>query len=134
MGAKIRLVFWLLTAICFGYNFYLWGGLEATPQVGKQLMRDAPFSSPLAATYMFLGRKINGTIGRVDEAREFAARRFPELVANPELVQNLAVPRFLAAQSLAGRLAYYGAPLLLLLSFVLHVRRQKPIRSLGSGS
>lgn len=134
MGARIRLVFWLLTVICFGYNFYLWGGLEATPVIGRQLMNEAPFQSPLAASYMFLGRKINKTIGQREEAVAFAARRFPELVANPEKVQNLAVPRFLAAQSTPGRLAYYGAPILLVLSLVLHARRQKPIRSFGGTS
>lgn len=134
MGVKIRTFFWVLTAICFGYNFYLWGGLEHTPVVGRQLMSEAPFGSPLAATYMFLGRKINGTIGRSEEAQAFAARRFPDLVAKPELVQNLAVQRFLSAQSLPGRLMYYGAPILLVLSFVLHARRQKAIRSLGSGN
>ena len=134
MGKRIRLLFWLLTAICFAYNFYLWGGLEATPVIGRSLMREAPFQSPLAATYMFLGRKINKTIGRRQEAQEFAARRFPELIAHPELVQNLAVSRFLAAQSTPGTLCYYGAPILLVLSFVLHARRQKPIRSLGGAN
>ena len=133
MGVKIRIFFWLLTAICFGYNFYLWGGLEATPVVGRALMREAPFS-PLAATYMFLGRKINGTIGQREEAVEFAARQFPELVGHPEELRNMAVRRVLAAQSTPGTLCYYGAPILLVLSFVLHALRQKPIRSLGGAN
>jgi hypothetical protein len=134
MGRKVRVFFWLLTAFCFGYDFYLWGGLERTPLVGRELMKEAPFQSPLAATYMFLGQKVNGTLGREDQARAFAAARFPELVAHPEQLQFIGVRRFLDAQSLAGSLAYYGAPLLLVLSLVLHVRRQKPIRSLGGTS
>ena len=132
MGVKIRVVLWFLTAICFAYNFYLWGGLKSTPLIGAQLMEEAPFDSPLAATYMFIGNKVNGTIGRREEAREFAARRFPELVANPAEVENLAIRRFLAAQDYWGTLCYYLAPLLLVLSVVLHMMRQKRIRSLGA--
>jgi hypothetical protein len=133
MGPKIRLFFWLLTAIFFGYDFYLWGGLEGTPVIGKELMKEAPFQSPMAATYMFLGKKINGSLGTQDASREYARRHFPELVAHPEKVENLAVYRFLDAQSFGESMMYYGAPLLLVLSFVLHMMRQKQVRSLGSG-
>ena len=131
MGPKVRVFFWLLTAICFAYNCYLWGGLKDTPQIGRQLMTEAPFGSPLAATYMVFGSKINATIGRTDEARQYAARVFPELVAHPELVENLAVRRFLSAQPAWASFSYYMAPLLLVLSFVLHMMRQKKIQSFG---
>ena len=131
MGPKVRLLSWFLTVLCFGYNFYVWGGLKDTPLISQQLMKEAPFGSPLAATYMVFGQKINGTIGRTDEGREFAAREFPELVAHPELVENLAVRRFLSAQSALGSACYYLAPILLVLSFVLHAMRQKKIRSMG---
>jgi hypothetical protein len=132
MGVKIRAFLWVLTAICFAYDFYLWGGLRNTPLIGAQLMEEAPFDSPLAATYMFIGNKVVGTLGRRDEASEFAARRFPELVADPAEVEHLAVRRFLSAQNLWGTLCYYLAPILLALSLVLHVMRQKRIRSLGA--
>lgn len=131
MGLGIRLVFWLLTAISFGYNFHLWGGLDATPVIGKQLLKEAPFESPLAATYMYLGRKIGGTLGTRDAAVAFAARKFPEFTSQPELVQTLAVRRFVSAQGAWASLCYYLAPILLVLSFVLHAMRQKQVRSLG---
>ncbi|MEO8161604.1 MAG: hypothetical protein ABI588_09305 [Arenimonas sp.] len=132
MGPKIRLSFWLLTAIFFGFDFYLWGGLQGTPVIGQELMKEAPFQSPMAATYMFLGKKINGTLGTQAASSAYAARHFPELVAHPEKIQNLAVYRFLNAQSVSESMMYYGAPLLLVLSFVLHMMRQKQVRSLGS--
>ena len=129
MGLKIRLLFWLLTLVCFGYDFYLWGGLKDTPGVGKELMKEAPFQSPLAATYMVIGEKINGTIGQTEEAKAYVARTFPELIAHPN--QYLVVNRFLAAQPPWGSAAYYLAPILLVLSFIAHAMRQKTIRSLG---
>ena len=132
MGKRIRLLFWLLTAFFFAYDTYLWGGLEATPQIGHQLMKEAPFGSPLAATYMFLGRKIVRTIGQRDASIQYAAEKFPELVAHPEDVQNLAVFKFLAAQGTWGTICYYMAPVLLVLSFILHFMRQKQVKSLGT--
>ena len=131
MGMKLRALLWVLTALCFGYDFYLWGGLRTTPRIGAQLMEEAPFGSPLAATYMFIGNKVNGTIGKREEAVAFAARKFPELVADPKQVEHLAVRRFLAAQDSLGTACYYLAPILLVLSIVLHVMRQKRLRSFG---
>jgi hypothetical protein len=132
MSVKIRAFLWFLTAICFAYDFYLWGGLRNTPLIGAQLMEEAPFDSPLASSYLFIGNRVVATFGHREEAREFAARRFPELVANPAEVEHLAVRRFLAAQSFWGTLCYYLGPVLLALSLVLHVMRQKRIRSLGA--
>ena len=134
MSVKVRVFFWVLTAIAFGYDFYLWGGLRDSPVVGNQLMQEAPFDSPMAATYMFIGSKINGTLGQRDAAQQFAARRFPEQYANPDKLQYLAVKRFLSAQGAWGTLCYYLAPVLLVLSLVLHAMRQKRIRSMGGQS
>ena len=132
MGMKLRVLLWVLTVLFFGYNFFLWGGLKDTPLIGAQLMEEAPFDSPLAATYMFFGTKVNGTLRQREAAREFAARRFPELVNDPSKVEYLAVQRFLAAQSVGGKLCYYLAPVLLVLSLVLHWTRQKKIKAFGA--
>ena len=132
MGPKIRLYMWLLCAFCWGYNLYLWGGLRETPKIGDQLMREAPFESPLAATYMFLGGTVLRPTGMSPRAQAFAARRFPYLVAHPEELDYLAVAKFRAAQGLFGSAYYNLAPILLVLSLIAHWRRQKPIRSFGT--
>ena len=131
MGKRVRLVFWLLAAIFCGYDFYLWGGLAKTPVIGQRVRDEAIFESPIAATYLFLGRHLVDTLQRSDESAAFAARRFPDLIPNKEADGQPSVGRFLAAQSATGTLAYYGAPVLLLLSLVLHAMRQKQIRSFG---
>ena len=131
MGGKVRAFLWLLTAACFAYNLYLRGGLKATPQVGALLMNEASSQSPMVATYMSLGARINSILGRTEKARAFAAREFPELVAHPEELTYLAVTRFRRAQSWLGSFCYrFAVPLLV--SSLEHWRRQKPIRSFGT--
>ncbi|MEO7251141.1 MAG: hypothetical protein ABIW30_00860, partial [Arenimonas sp.] len=95
------------------------------------LIDRASVQSPLAATYLFLGRAAVNAAGRSAPAMAFAAERFPEQVADSESSRQLILTRFLAAQKAGGTLAYYGAPLLLLLSLFLHARRPKQIRSFG---
>ena len=132
MGVKVRAFFWVLMAIFFANDFYLWGGLKLTPKVGETLTREASFDAPLAATYLVIGEKVVSSLGRSDAAREHAAKRFPEVVAHPEMLETFAVPKVLRAQGPWDKLCYYLAPLLLLLSLVLHTVRQKKIRSLGT--
>ena len=126
-----RSMFWFLTAGLFAYDLYLWGGLAVTPRIGNELRDQASVQSPLAATYLFLGRVVVDAAGRSSQAMAYAAERFPEQVADREGSRQMILTRFLSAQKATGTLAYYGAPLLLLLSLFLHARRPKQIRSFG---
>lgn len=130
MGRIIRALFWTATALLFTYNLYLWGGLALTPTVGKTLREQSSIQGPIAATYLFLGRHAVSLAGKNDASREFAGRRFASEIADPGS-RVVILDRFLAAQNAFGQLAYYGAPLLLLLSMVLHARRQRQITSFG---
>ena len=132
MEKGIRVVLWTLTGVLFAYNLYLWGGLAVTPTIGKQLREQASVQSPLVATYLFLGRQAVDAAGLSDRAADFAARKFPAQVADLESAPQLIVARFLSAQKATGSLAYYGAPILLVLSMVLHIRRPRQIRSFGT--
>jgi hypothetical protein len=131
MGPKIRLYMWLLCALCWSYDLYLWGGLNETPQTGLNLRREARGESPLAATYLFFGGKAVSLAGLSERAQQSAARRFPELIAHPEQTRYLAVSQFKAAQGVVGSACYNLAPILLVLSLIAHWRRQKQIRLFG---
>jgi hypothetical protein len=132
MGIKLRVVVWLLAFWLLAVDLYTWGGLALTPSIGKQLREQASVQSPLAATYLFLGRKAVHAAGLDDRARARVAGRYPEQIAQIDGPPETVMLRFLSAQSGSDRLAYYGAPLLLVLSLVLHARRQKRIRSFGT--
>jgi len=130
----VRLFIWLLCAVCFGYDFYQWGGIKDTPLVGNELMKDAPKESFMAVTYMVVGSKANGTLGQTRNSVDYVARKFPELVASasePEKLKMLGVDDFKAAQGSVGSAAYLGGPLLVVLSFVLRWMGQKQVKSLG---
>lgn len=131
MGKWVRTIFWLLAGVFLAYDLYLWGGLAITPTIGKQLREQASVQSPIAASYLFLGRHAVTAAGRSSQAVDFAGKRFATQIADTESSPQLILTRFLAAQSATASLAYYGAPLLLVLSLVLHARRPKQIRSFG---
>jgi hypothetical protein len=132
MGKFIRAFFWLLMALAFGYDLYLWGGLALTPGVGPRLREQASLQTPIAATYLFIGRKSVTSTGNSAGAVDYAARQFPGLVKDLDSSRQSIVDRFLSAQSARGTAAYYGAPILLVLSLVLHLLRQKQVRSFGN--
>lgn len=131
MGKFIRVLFWLLTGLFFVYDLYLWGGLAITPTTGQELREQSSLQSPLAASYLFIGRHAVNSAGLSTEAREFAAKNFATQIADTESSRQMILTRFLSAQSAVGSLAYYGAPFLLVLSMVLHARRPKQLRSFG---
>ena len=131
MGKYVRGILWGLFFLFLGIDLYAWGGLAITPDLGKQLREQASLRAPLAATYMYAGRKTIELVGRRDQAVAYARRHFrPEAFTDPG-PPELVVARFHSAQSATASLAYYGAPFLLVLSLLLHVRRQKPVRSFG---
>lgn len=132
MEKAIRGFVWMLTGLCFAYDLFLWGGLAITPTVGKQLREQASLRSPLAATYLFLGRQAVDAGGLSNQAADFAASKFKAQIADQQSVPQLIVDRFLSAQSANGTFAYYGAPLLLVLSMVLHAKRTRQVRSFGT--
>ena len=131
MGKMIRALVFLLAGLFLAYDLYVWGGLAVTPVIGPKLREQASVQSPIAASYLFLGRHAVNAAGRARPAMEFAAKRFPEQVVDTEVSRETILSHFLGAQSAAAGLAYYGAPLLLVLSLLLHLRRPKPIRSFG---
>jgi hypothetical protein len=131
MNKQVRGVLWLICALFLAYDLYLWGGLAVTPVIGQQLRDNSTPQSPLAASYLFLGRHAVNASGLARSAADFAAEKFPAEIADRESVPQLIVGRFVSAQSGTATLNYYGAPILLLLSLALHATRQKPIRSFG---
>jgi hypothetical protein len=128
---RLRTCTWLLAGFFFTYDLFAWGGLACVPKLGEQLQHDANLHSPLAATYLAVGGFVVEKAGRVDQARAFANRRFPTMPTAGETDRRHAVGDALAAQLSFGALAYYAAPLLGLLSLLLHIGREKPIRSFG---
>lgn len=132
MRKKFLPLCWLVAVLLWAHNLYLWGGVAVTPQVGDRIVDQSMLQSPLAATYLILGKQTVVPIGQSDSARDYAAERFSSVYPDIATDQHTALDRLLAAQSALFRLAYWAAPILLLLSIVLQLRKPKPIRSFGT--
>lgn len=129
MYKRITAFSWLLTVLFLGYNLFYWGGLAVTPGLGDALSFKAPRENILIGLYLSAGRQTVVLGGMPDSARRFAAGRLGDQL--PGLVAQPSIEGALLAQDWIGRAAFYGAPLLLVLSIVLSYFRPKPIRSLG---
>src|ERR1700712_3201448 len=112
MGKGLRTLFWLLTLLALGYDLFLWGGLAVTPTIGRQLREQASLESPMAASYLFLGRHLVESAHLQSRAMNSAAKQFAGPVSDTESSPLMIVERFLSAQKAVPRLAYYGAPIL----------------------
>jgi hypothetical protein len=132
VGVGIRVLVLMFTLYCFGYTFFLWGGLKATPEIGKLLIKNVSLDTPLAAAYLVVGEKINGSLGKTEEAKAFAAKSFPDEIAHPERLMYGTVNRFVDAQGAWASFCYWFGPLGVVLSLVLHWTRQKKIKAFGA--
>jgi len=131
MGKTIRGLCWVLFLVFLAHDLNAWGGLAIRPDFGTRLRAQASVQSPLAASYLFAGRKASEALHRRDASVAYAEKHFRPGLFTEDGPPETLLQRTLAAQSAFGRLCYYGAPLLLLLSLALHGTRQKQVRSFG---
>ena len=84
MGKTMRGLAWVLFALFLVHDLYSWGGLAITPDFGTKLREQASLRSPLAATYLFAGRKTVEALHRRDAAVAYAAGQMrPTLFTEP---------------------------------------------------
>ena len=126
---RILIGSWLLTVILLSYNLCLWGGVAITPRLGDAVSFQAPRENILLGLYLSAGRQTVVLGGFPGAARRFAANQFGERF--PDLVTSGGIGEVLLAQPWYARGAFYGLPILLVLSIFLQWLRPKQIRSLG---
>jgi hypothetical protein len=133
MARFIRLFVALLTCLAIAYNLFLWGGVAATSWVGPHIAAQARERSVLAATYMQVGRPVLAFLWLEAPARDHAQATlgapYNEAARNP----HGGLESLMLAMGARQRLAFYGAPLLVLLNgflFWLKKRQQHRLRAL----
>lgn len=127
MKGKLHLVAAVLFALTLFYDLFLWGGLARTPALGYLVTQGTQREVSLAGIYVPLGRMLVDNTGMARAAGEFAQARFASLEAR--LLANPAAAMDTLISNLPSnvRVAYYGAPILLLVTAFLWWRRPRGV-------
>jgi hypothetical protein len=131
MKGKAYVVAGIAFLLLLGYDFFLWGGLSRTASLGPMMTEASKREVALASLYLPVGRQLTGLVG-ARAAAEMAQSTFdplePRLLANPAA----AMDTLLSGLPWLPRMAYYGAPVLLLLFLLLFWRRPRGVHMIGA--
>jgi hypothetical protein len=130
MKRRLHLIAGLLFLLATAYSLSVWGGLVTAPGIGPVALEATRREVSLASVYAPPGSWLLKSSGLDRSAASFAAGRFadaqPRVLANP----SVALDALVAGMPLDVRLAYYGAPFLLLLFAILWWLRPRGVQTL----
>ncbi len=126
----------LLFLATLGYDFVVWGAASRIPEVGSHLMLSARREAPLAYAYMIAGGALDAAVPPLGEWGERQAtlaleEGFARIKDDPSVAMDLVFSQNWNARHLLLKTCHWGAPVCLLLSFVLWLRRPKKVSLLG---
>ena len=130
---KLQAHHWLFALTIGGlwHASYFWGGLALIDDIGPIAERSAEREGALTWTYMQAGRAWIKPIGWEDAARLNAELTFAPsrkaLLTTPRAAMDLLHSEPANARHRVLRWTHLGTPILLLLSGIAYLRRQKPI-------
>lgn len=130
MKGKLHLVAGIVFVLLLAYDFFLWGGLSRSATLGPMITAASKREVSLAGFYLPVGRELTGWVGR-DAAASLATRTFAPLEASLLANPAAAMDRLLTDMPMGPRLAYYGAPVVLLLDLLLWWRRPRGVHLVG---
>jgi hypothetical protein len=122
----------VLLALALGYDLLLWGGLGKIPSYGPIATQAVQREVSLAGFYLPVGRYLVELAGLQDVAKSFAQSTFQPLEARLLANPAAAMETLVADMPWLPRMAYYGAPLLLLAAGVLYWRRPRGVHMISS--
>ena len=134
MKSQLHVIAIVLFAICFLYDIVIWGGVTSLPAVGVGIADSAHREAPLATTYIAIGTPLDEAMPSL---RDYATARLGEAFAegfdrirdDPTVAMDLIFSSTWNATHRLIKTMYWGAPLMLLLSAILWVRRPKPVHA-----
>jgi len=132
MKNRLHVIALVLFVVCFLYDLVVWGGVSALPDVGPGIADSARREAPLAATYITIGEMLDSAVPAL---QSFGAARltdafgegFERIRADPTVAMDLIFNTTWNAAHSWIKAMYWAAPVLLLLTLVLWVRRPKTL-------
>ena len=124
------MVLGLLFVLALGLDFYAWGGLTKVPRFGPVVADAAARDLSWGTVYAGGGAGLLEMTGLARGAADFAAAEFADteaaVMANPAVALDTLRERM----PLVLKLAYYGAPLLLVAFALAFWRRPRVVRTM----
>jgi hypothetical protein len=129
--ALVLFVFFLL------YDIVVWGAAPLVPDVGDDIVGSANREAPLAATYILLGRALDGSMPALQafgESRLTAAlsEGFPRIRADSTVAMDLIFNTTWNVQHRWLKTVYWFPPLLLVATLLLWWRRPRQVTTMRS--
>jgi len=134
MKSQLHVIAIVLFAICFLYDIVVWGGVSTLPHVGAYIADSAHREAPLATTYIAIGTPLDQampSLGDYANARltDGLSEGFDRIREDPTVAMDLIFgPTWNPTHRLIKAM-YWGAPIMLLVSAILWVRRPKPVHA-----
>ena len=136
MKNQLHVIALVLFALCLFYDIVVWGSVYALSEVGPGIADSARREAPLATTYIALGNIVDSW---APPLRDYGSQRlldgfgqgFERIRADPAVSMDLIFgPSWNATHSWIKTM-YWAAPILLVITVILWVRRPRQVRSLG---
>jgi hypothetical protein len=137
MKRRLYLVALALFVLTLLYDFVVWGALPLLPDVGPSIVASARREAPLATTYIAIGSRIDAIFPAL---QAFGAKRlgdafgegFERIRGDSTVAMDLIFNTTWNAEQRWLRTLYWAAPVFLLASLILWVRRPRPVRVFGA--
>lgn len=136
MRKRLHLIATMLFFAVFLFNLTVWGAVPGLADVGPAIQRSAGNEAPLATAYITLGAMLDGALpsfGRFGAGvlTDALGEIFPRIVESPPLAMDLIFSSRLNGTHAWLKTLYWGAPVLLVLSLLLWVRKPKKVSMMG---
>lgn len=132
MRNRLHVIAGVLFVAALLADFWIWGGLSKAPTLGPLVSDVTSRELALASVYVPAGATLLDLTGlgatAATQAGEMFAPLQPALAANPQAAMETLV----ADMPLLPKLAYHGAPLLLVAFALLWWRRPRVVHAFGS--
>jgi len=134
MKSQLHVIAMVLFAICFLYDIVVWGGVPTLPGVGTFIADSAHRETALATTYIAIGTPLDAAMPSLGDYANLRLTEglndgFDRIKEDPTVAMDLIFGTTWNPTHRMIKAMYWGAPIMLLVSVILWVRRPKAVHA-----
>jgi hypothetical protein len=136
MRKRLHLVALILFLVVLLFDLVVWGAVPALPEVGPAIERSAGNEAPLATSYIMAGALLDRWVPAFEHygaavLTDAIGEIFPRIIESPPLAMDLIFSSRLNGTHAWLKTMYWAAPVLLVLTLLLWVRKPKKVSLVG---